>query len=128
MEVLWDNGETSWEPLAVIGKDDLVTLAKCAKDRKLEQQRGWKWARKITKNEKKFVRMMKLMKASDKPRKKNFGPKCKFGVEVPRTGDVKGADELDRKTEMPFWFNARKDEATALRKLMTFELQFQWPV
>ena len=56
------------------------------------------------------------------PKKKQFGPKCKFGVEVPRTGDVRGADILDRKTDVPYWFNARKDEATALRKLDTFEL------
>ena len=122
VEVLWDNGETSWEPLAVIRKDDPVTLAKCARDRKLQDQRGWKWARKITKNEKKFVRMMKSMKASNKPKKKQFGPKYKFGVEVPRTGDVRGADILDGKTDIPYWFNARKDEATALRKLDTFEL------
>ena len=35
VKVLWDNGETLLEPLAVIRKDDLVTLAKYARDQKL---------------------------------------------------------------------------------------------
>ena len=40
VEVLWDNGETSWEPLAMMQKDDPVTIAAYAKDRKLLEQRG----------------------------------------------------------------------------------------
>ena len=91
VEVLWDNGETSWEPLAVLRKDDPVTLAAYAKERKLLEQRGWKWAKNTAKREKKLTRLLKAMKASKKNyRKKSFGTKIyKFGVLVPRTGDVK---------------------------------------
>eukprot|EP00957_Ditylum_brightwellii_P182755 13920179-Ditylum_brightwellii.AAC.1 len=70
VEVLCDNGETSWEPLAVLREDDPVTLAGYAKARKLLEQRGWKLTKSNTKQKKKFVRMLKLMKASKKYQKK----------------------------------------------------------
>eukprot|EP00957_Ditylum_brightwellii_P169028 12865938-Ditylum_brightwellii.AAC.1 len=37
-EILWDNGETSWEPLRVMRKDDPISLAGYAKERKLLEQ------------------------------------------------------------------------------------------
>ena len=40
VEVLWDNGETSWEPQAVLHKDDPVTIAAYARDHKLLDQQG----------------------------------------------------------------------------------------
>mmetsp|Transcript_1296 Transcript_1296/g.1575 ORF Transcript_1296/g.1575 Transcript_1296/m.1575 type:complete len:358 (+) Transcript_1296:276-1349(+) len=52
VEVLWDNGETSWEPLAELKKDDPVTIAAYAKEQKLLEQRGWKWAKSIARREK----------------------------------------------------------------------------
>ena len=80
LEILWDNGDVSWEPLANVRKDDPVTLAKYAKDNNLLNQRGWRWARNIVKNNKKYERMYKLMKGQ-----KVSSPKYKFGVQVPRT-------------------------------------------
>eukprot|EP00957_Ditylum_brightwellii_P133914 10211877-Ditylum_brightwellii.AAC.1 len=72
---MWDNGETSWKPLAVLCKDDPVTLAGYEKERRLLEQQGWKWAKSIAKQEKKFVRMLNLMKASKKYQKKLYGKK-----------------------------------------------------
>ena len=40
--------EISWEPLVVVRKGDPITLAGYAKDRKLLEQRDWKWAKKIS--------------------------------------------------------------------------------
>ena len=40
--------------------------------------------------------LLKLMKASKKYKKKSFGTKYKFGVIVPRTGDVRGTMKLDK--------------------------------
>eukprot|EP00957_Ditylum_brightwellii_P044396 3369313-Ditylum_brightwellii.AAC.1 len=37
--MLLDNGETSWEPLAMMRKDNPITIAAYAKDRKLLEQR-----------------------------------------------------------------------------------------
>ena len=118
VEILWDNGETSWEPLSVIRKDDPVTVAEYAKEKQLTNKKGWKWAKQINKNEKKFVRLLKSMKTT----KKDFGKKFKFGVEVPRTGDVKGAMKLDRENGDTLWFDAQRKEATSLRELNTFEI------
>ena len=49
VELLWDIGETSWKPLAVLRKDDPVTLAAYTKERKLLEQRGLKWVKSIGK-------------------------------------------------------------------------------
>eukprot|EP00957_Ditylum_brightwellii_P054918 4161948-Ditylum_brightwellii.AAC.1 len=38
VEVLWNNGEASWKHLAVLFKDDPVTLAGYAKERKFLNQ------------------------------------------------------------------------------------------
>eukprot|EP00957_Ditylum_brightwellii_P066057 5010790-Ditylum_brightwellii.AAC.1 len=73
VEVLWDNGETSWEPLAMLRKDDPVIIAAYAKERKLLEQRGWKWAKHLAKHKKKLVRLLKIMKASKKYTKHHFG-------------------------------------------------------
>eukprot|EP00957_Ditylum_brightwellii_P065838 4993666-Ditylum_brightwellii.AAC.1 len=58
--------ETSWEPLTVLQKDDPVKVAEYAKEHKLLEQRGWKWAKKMAGQEKKLARLLKIMKASKK--------------------------------------------------------------
>ena len=74
VEILWDNGETSWEPLVFMRKQDPITLTQYTKDRKLTNQRGWKWAKKLANREKKLIRMLKIMKAANKSyKKKSFG-------------------------------------------------------
>lgn len=116
VEVLWDNDEVSWEPLAVLRKDDPVTLASYASERKLLEQKGWKWARRIAKSEKKLARLLKLMKAQNKS-----SAKYKFGVELPRIGDLRGARELDTRNGNTLWYEAQQYEANALMKMDTFE-------
>lgn len=103
--------------LAVIRKDEPITLAEYARDRKLLQQRGWKWAKKITRRGKKFVWMLKAMKTA---KTKTLGAKYKFGVQLPWTGDVKHALKLDKQNGNQLWFNAQKTEATSLLDLDTF--------
>eukprot|EP00957_Ditylum_brightwellii_P180624 13758821-Ditylum_brightwellii.AAC.1 len=80
VHVLWDNGETSWEPLAILKKDNPVTIAAYAKERHLLNQRSWKWAKHLARREKKLVRMLKIMKSSKKYKKKSFGVTYKFGI------------------------------------------------
>eukprot|EP00957_Ditylum_brightwellii_P019028 1432475-Ditylum_brightwellii.AAC.1 len=63
------------------------------------------------------------MKASKKYQKKLYGKKIhKFGVQVPRTGDVKGAMKLDQENRNNLLFDAQKKEASTLRDMATFEL------
>eukprot|EP00957_Ditylum_brightwellii_P180319 13736867-Ditylum_brightwellii.AAC.1 len=81
----------------MLHKDDPVTLAGYAKERRFLEQWGWKWAKSIARCKKKFVRMLKLMKAPKKYQKKSYGKKTyKFGMQVPMTGDVRGAMKLDQ--------------------------------
>eukprot|EP00957_Ditylum_brightwellii_P051185 3880314-Ditylum_brightwellii.AAC.1 len=63
------------------------------------------------------------MKASKKYQKKLHGKNTyKFGVQAPRTGDVKGAMKLDQENRKNLWFDAQKKEASTLRDMATFEL------
>eukprot|EP00957_Ditylum_brightwellii_P189333 14410789-Ditylum_brightwellii.AAC.1 len=64
VEVLWDNGEMSWEPLVMLRKDDPIIIAAYAKERKLLEQRRWKWAKHLAVRKKKLARLLKIMKAS----------------------------------------------------------------
>ena len=51
-EILWDTGKKTWEPMQQVKEDDKMTLAAYARDSKLLDISGWKWARQITKNPK----------------------------------------------------------------------------
>eukprot|EP00957_Ditylum_brightwellii_P091386 6957899-Ditylum_brightwellii.AAC.1 len=122
VEVLRDNGETSWEPLAVLHKDDPVALVGYAKERRLLEQHGWKWAENIARCKKNFVRIPNLMKSSKKYQKTSYRKKTyKVGVHVLRTGDDRGAMKLDKENGTNLWFDTKK-EASTLRNMDTFEL------
>eukprot|EP00957_Ditylum_brightwellii_P165172 12575842-Ditylum_brightwellii.AAC.1 len=63
------------------------------------------------------------MKASKKYKKKSYGKKTyTFGMQVPRTGDARGAMKLDQENKNNLWFDAQKKDASALRDMSTFEL------
>ena len=115
-EVLWDTGERSWEPVDVLRKDDPITLAKYAAENGLANQRGWKWARNITKNPKKYLRMLKLYAGQ-----KRKGPKFKFGIQVPRS--VKEAYKLDEVNGNTLWGDAIKKEIDQLMEFETFKVE-----
>ena len=40
VQILWDNGEKTWEPLSIIKQDDEITVAKYAIDNNLENTHG----------------------------------------------------------------------------------------
>eukprot|EP00957_Ditylum_brightwellii_P037746 2854557-Ditylum_brightwellii.AAC.1 len=66
------------------------------------------------------------MKASKKYQKKSYGKEIyKFVMQVPRTGDVKGAIELDNENGNNLWFDVQKKEASMLREMATFELMLE---
>ena len=74
------DGDVTWEPLYDMRLFDIMTLAKYAHDNDLINTPGWKWAKKKTKNPKKFIRMAKIFKSQVNPP----GPRYKFGVRIPR--------------------------------------------
>ena len=54
--------------------------------------------------------------------KKYSGMKYKFGVVFPRTGDVRGAMNLDEENGNKLWYEAQEKEATSLCSMGTFEV------
>jgi hypothetical protein len=42
VQVCWEDGETTWEPLGIIGKSDPVTCTIYGKEHNLLEQNGWK--------------------------------------------------------------------------------------
>eukprot|EP00957_Ditylum_brightwellii_P018388 1384081-Ditylum_brightwellii.AAC.1 len=62
------------------------------------------------------------MKASKKYKKRSVGTTYKFGVTVPRTGDIRGAQALDKEKGNTLWFDAQFQEANTLRNMETFTL------
>ena len=120
VEILWDNNEVTWEPLSVMRRDDPITLAKYAKDQQIENKQGWKWSRKLNKNNKKMERMMRTLHAQKGNQKGKQGKKFKFGVEVPK--NVKDALRLDQKNGNTKWKDAIKKELEQLMEFNTFKV------
>jgi hypothetical protein len=96
-------------------KDDPVTIAKYALDKNLLGQHGWSWAKKIIKNDKKYLQMARLMASQ-----KKSGNRYKFGVQVPRS--VKQAYEMDRINGNNLWAEAMKKEINQLMEYDTFHV------
>ena len=95
VKVLWDTGDVTWEPMKVLKEDDKITLASYARERGLLDEPGWKWARRFTKNPKKFIRMAKIFASQTR----NHGTKYKYGIKVPK--DYKEAVRFDKEKAIP---------------------------
>jgi hypothetical protein len=115
VQVMWDDGSISWEKMETIRKDDPIKLALYAKERSLIYERGWRWARKILKDNKRFARTVKLLAGQGKA-----GPKYKFGVQVPR--NVKEAVSIDKTNGNTLWQDAMQAEIQQLLDFGTFTI------
>ena len=104
VQVEWENGEITTEPMTVIAADDPVTVAIYAKENGLLDQPGWKRFKSIAKRQKKFERMANQAKM----RSFNLSPRYKYGFEVPRTYDQ--AIKLDQRNNNTKWQEAVKIE------------------
>ena len=103
--------------MSTLRKDDPVTIVEYARDNNLCEEKGWKWSKRIAKREKKFLRMMKIMKGQQKGKR---ATKFKFGVQIPR--NVKEAYELDKKNGNTKWADAMKKEIDQLQEFESFIL------
>jgi hypothetical protein len=106
IKVLWYTGEETWEPLNVLKKDDPVTIAQYVQEKGLKDKPHWKWANRYLKNPKKFIRLTRQVHLANM----KYGPKYKFGVQVPR--NIKEALALDKKDSNTMWYDAIKKELT----------------
>ena len=117
VQVQWDDGDITWESLKEMKLADMMTLAKYAHDNNLINQPGWKWAKKKTKNTKKFLRLAKIFKSQASP----FGPRYKFGVRVPRNREE--ALILDKINGNHLWEEAIEKEINQLLFYETFDIK-----
>ena len=101
--------------MRVIKEDDKLTLAKYAKDNNLTDVPGWKWARRLTKNPKKFIRMARIFAAQTK----RHGTKYKHGVKVPK--NYNEAVKFDQENESSLWQDAVKREMGQIMDFKTFK-------
>jgi hypothetical protein len=115
VEVLWDTGEKSWEPLNIIKTDDPVTVAQYVKERNLMDKPYWKWANRYIKNPKRFLRLCRQISLA----KKKQGPMYKFGIKVPN--GIKEALTIDGEAKNELWSEAVKKELTKIIEFQVFK-------
>lgn len=58
VQINWENGETTWEPLSIIAISDPVTCALYAKENNLLEQPGWIRFRQLANCQKKLRRLV----------------------------------------------------------------------
>ena len=115
VQVEWENGEVTFEPLSIIAADDPVSCAIYAREHDLLDTPGWKRFKKIANREKKLLRMANQAKL----RSFNTAPKFKYGYELPRNYDH--AVFLDNRNGNTKWQDAAKLEFDQLDEYSTFE-------
>ena len=115
VQMEWENGEVTFEPLSIIAADDPVTCAIYARDHGLLDLPGWKRFKKLAKREKKLLRMANQAKL----RSYNTAPRFKYGYEIPRNYDH--AVFLDNRNNNTKWQDASKLEFDQLDEYSTFE-------
>ena len=115
VKVDWDGYDPTWEPLSTMRKADPLTLAQYAKDQNLLKTPGWKWAKYVTQNPNKMIRMAKLFKKSRV--KEN---RYKFGVQV--ANDAKHALYLDKLNGNDLWKHAIEKELNQILDYKTFKI------
>lgn len=114
VQIHWEDGSTSWEPLAMVMKDDPVTLAAYAKEHDLLDTPGWKRLRRIAKRDKVLRRMLNQVRRIAKCRSVTY----KFGVAVPR--NVKEAIKFDKDNGDTLWQDAMALEIKQLHEYSAF--------
>ena len=114
LNVQWEDGAVTSEPLNQFGKDDPVTCAVYAKDNNLLDKVGWRFLRKHARRTKKLKRTIKQYKMQRQRR----GPIYKFGVRVPR--DWKEARRLQEDAGHTKWTDAEKLKLAQLAEYETF--------
>ena len=113
--VEWETGETTYEPLDIIAKDDPVTCAEYAKRNDLLETPGWRRFRKLAKNDKKVERMVNQAKLKSYRRESYW----KYGFLVPRTHAQ--AVEIDKENGNTKWQDSEAVEMQQLAEYKTFE-------
>ena len=115
VQVEWENGEITFEPLSIIAADDPVTCAMYALDNKLLNLPGWKRFKHIAKNQKVLARAINQSKIRQVRRSDNY----QFGYLVPR--DYTHAMEIDKLNGNSKWYDATQLEMNQINDYQVFK-------
>ena len=112
--VQWTDGQETWEPLALMRKEDPITMAEYARTHGLLDTAGWKQLKTYTTKKKKFRTMLNAAKRMSR----DTGPRYKFGVRVPK--NYKEAKQLDEANNNTLWQDAIDTELKQINDYETF--------
>ena len=115
VQIEWETGEVTFEPLSVIAADDPITCAAYAKEKNLYNLDGWKRFRHLIKKEKQLTRAIKQSKI----RQVRHSKKYMFGFLIPR--NYTEALEFDKANNNSKWYDATKAELDSIHSYHVFQ-------
>ena len=115
VQIEWETGEVTFEPLSVIAADDPITCAAYAKEKNLYNLDGWKRFRHLIKKKRQLTRAIKQSKI----RQVRCSKKYMFGLLIPR--NYTEALEFDKANNNSKWYDATKAELDSIHSYQVFQ-------
>ena len=115
VQIEWETGEVTYEPLSVIAADDPITCVAYAKKKNLYNLDGWKRFRHLIKKKKQLTRAIKQSKI----RQVRHSKKYMFGFLIPR--NYAEALEFDKANNNSKWYDATKAELDSIHSYQVFQ-------
>ena len=115
VQVEWETGETTFEPLSIIADDDPVTCAAYVKESDLLALEGWHRFRNLAKKDKVLARGIKQSKIRQVRRSQTY----MFVYLIPR--NYMEAMQFDSDNKNSKWYDAIKMEMESMREYKVFK-------
>ena len=115
LEVEWESGEVTYEPLTLISKDDPITCAVYGKKHDLLDTTGWKHPKRYAKTSKRLIRAVKQSRI----RQVRASARYQHGFQVPK--DYNDAIRLDKGNSNTHWQDAMDLELTQIHEYKVFK-------
>ena len=113
--VEWESGEVTYEPLALISKDDPITCAVYAKKHDLLDTTGWKHLKRYAKTSKRLIRAVKQSRIHQV----RASARYQHGSQVPK--DFNDAIRLDKENSNTHWQDAMDLELSQIHEYKVFK-------
>ena len=115
VQVEWETGEITFEPLSIIAPDDPVTCAAYAKENDLLALEGWHGFRSLAAKDKVLARAIKQSKIRKVRRSQTY----MFGYFIPR--NYMEAMQFDPENNNSKWYDAIKLEMECMSEYKVFK-------
>ena len=115
VQVEWETGEITFEPLSISAADDPVTCAAYAKENDLLALEGWRRIRNLAKKDKVLASEIKQSKIRQVRRSQTY----MFGYLIPR--NYMQAIQFDSENKNSKWYDAIKMEMESMREYKVFK-------